>query len=109
MSDEQRDWKRGEPSADYQVSIFADGQEIQGWVIDISHSGVYINTEHLLPVGTKIQVDFSAADRGVQGRGEVTRHAREGEPRGMGVVFSGIPLQERMSLDKLIERIKGNS
>jgi len=97
---DKRSWGRASPNEATNAVVFAGGREIHGRVVNISHTGVRIACEDPPAVGTKLRIDFASGGRAVQVVGRVVRHGDDG----MGVRLDGVSLEDRMTLDGLIDR-----
>jgi uncharacterized protein (TIGR02266 family) len=76
---------------------------INEYVVNISHSGVFIKSKDPLPVGTRVQLRFSVIMDEleiIEGIGEVVRVNQR--PRGMGVVFVELTEYSQDLIAKLI-------
>lgn len=78
-------------------------------VSDLSESGVFVHTDDPLPIGSDIELRFTAfAEPGhpvlFEAKGRVVRHAVEGEPTGMGVEFVELADTARDVLHKIMLR-----
>ena len=78
-------------------------------VSDLSESGVFVHTDEPLPIGSDIELRFTAfpePDMPVlfEAKGRVVRHAVEGEPSGMGVEFVELADAARDVLHKIMLR-----
>lgn len=84
----------------YRYDNFIDFIESQS--VNISRSGVFVNTEEELPIGTQLEFEFSLLDGFVllKGLAEVVRVSRT-PPLGLGLKF----LRLEPASQKLIERI----
>lgn len=78
-------------------------------VSDLSESGVFVHTDEPLPIGSSIELRFTAfpePDHPVlfEAKGRVVRHAVEGDPPGMGVEFVKLEDTARDVLHKIMLR-----
>jgi hypothetical protein len=96
---DKRGWGRTTPPEETNAIILVGGRELHGKVVDISHTGVLIECEDPPKVGTKLRIDFASGGRGVQVGGLVVR-----SDRGIAVRLDGVSLEDRMTLDGLIDR-----
>lgn len=80
---------------------------IAEYVTSISQSGVFIRSKKPLPVGTKVDLEFSVIlddVETVEGRGEVVRVETEEGERGMGVAFTRLSADSKELIDRILER-----
>ena len=82
---------------------------IAEYVTNISRSGVFIRSKAPLPVGTKVNLRFSVIMdelETIEGIGEVVRvsHGEDGEPMGMGVVFTHLNEASQTIVQNLLTR-----
>ncbi len=78
---------------------------IQEYVTNISRTGVFIKSQSVLPVGTRVNLRFTVIMddiETIEGEGEVVRVERD--PSGMGVVFRELSAYSRELIDKLLTR-----
>jgi hypothetical protein len=76
---------------------------INEYVVNISHSGVFIRSKDPLPVGTRVALKFTIIMdelETIEGVGEVVRQTRN--PSGMGVVFVELAGHSQDLVAKLI-------
>ena len=76
---------------------------INEYVTNISRSGVFIRSKTPLPVGTKVNLNFTVITdeiESVQGVGEVIRV--EEDPSGMGVAFTELPTYSKNLIERLL-------
>jgi uncharacterized protein (TIGR02266 family) len=76
---------------------------IREYVTNVSRSGVFIQTDTPLPVGTTVNLRFTVIMDDVEtieGLGEVVRV--EASPAGMGVVFRELSAYSRGLIEKLL-------
>jgi hypothetical protein len=74
---------------------------IQEYVTNISRTGVFIRAQHPLPIGTKVNLQFTVimdAIETIEGIGEVVRVEKDG----MGVVFRELSGYSKDLIDKLL-------
>src|SRR3954447_26706039 len=74
---------------------------IQEYVTNISRTGVFIRAQHPLAIGTKVNLQFTVINEGIEtieGIGEVVRVEKDG----MGVVFRELSGYSKDLLDKLL-------
>ncbi len=74
---------------------------IQEYVTNISRTGVFIRAQHVLPVGTRVNLHFTVVMDGIEtieGAGEVVRVEKDG----MGVVFRELSTYSKDLIDKLL-------
>ena len=103
---DQRGWGRLPPAARTLVTLRCDERELQATIVNISHAGLLLACAQVLPVGTAVRLDFAADDRGIQADAVVVRHARGDEAPGMALSLRRVRLEDRMTLDTLIERAR---
>ncbi len=80
-------------------------QFIQEYVTNISQSGVFIKTDAPLPVGTRVDLQFTVimdSIESIQGVGEVVRV--QSSPSGMGVVFKELSGYSQDLITKLLTK-----
>lgn len=78
-------------------------QFIQEYVTNISASGVFIKSKTPLPIGTKVNLQFTVITDGIEtisGMGRVVRVSED--PPGMGVVFEELSSFSQDLLGKLL-------
>ena len=76
---------------------------IQEYVTNISRSGVFIKSQKVLPVGTRVNLRFTVIMddiESIEGVGEVVRV--ETDPPGMGVVFRELSAYSKNLIEKLL-------
>jgi hypothetical protein len=68
------------------VNYATSDRAFQEFIQDISNSGAFVETRHLLPVGQNISITFSlpGSDRNIKMKGSIARTT----PRGIGIAFS---------------------
>jgi len=74
---------------------------IQEYVTNISRTGVFIRAQHPLPIGTKVNLQFTVIMEDIEtieGIGEVVRVEKDG----MGVVFRELSGYSKDLIDKLL-------
>jgi hypothetical protein len=74
---------------------------IQEYVTNISRTGVFIRAQHPLAIGTKVNLQFTVINEGIEtieGVGEVVRVEKDG----MGVVFRELSGYSKDLIDKLL-------
>jgi hypothetical protein len=74
---------------------------IQEYVTNISRTGVFIRAQHPLAIGTKVNLQFTVINDGIEtieGIGEVVRVEKDG----MGVVFRELSGYSKDLIDKLL-------
>jgi hypothetical protein len=74
---------------------------IQEYVTNISRTGVFIRAQHPLPIGTKVNLQFTVIMTDIEtieGIGEVVRVEKDG----MGVVFRELEGYSKDLIDKLL-------
>lgn len=83
---------------------------IAEYVTSISKSGIFIRSKKPLPVGTKVDLEFSVIlddVETVEGQGEVVRVETEEGERGMGVAFTRLTADSKELIDRILERERG--
>lgn len=97
---------RRQPRLTINKSFDSFDQFVQEYVTNLSRSGVFIQTDEPLPIGSLVDLKFSVVMDGVQiiaGEGEVVRHGQS--PAGMGVAFRRLdPASEEVIDTLLIQR-----
>jgi hypothetical protein len=81
------------------------GELVSEYVSNISRTGVFIRSEHPLPIGTMVNLRFSVIldeVETVEGLGEVVRVSKE--PRGMGIVFVELDRVSQALVTRLFTR-----
>jgi len=70
----------------FPVNYATSDRAFQEFIQDISNSGAFVETRHLLPVGQNISITFSlpGSERNIKMKGSVARTT----PRGIGIAFS---------------------
>lgn len=92
------------------VLFIHNAQECRGFSSDLSHGGMFVASETLVPSGTKLAIDFKLpnAESSIQTAARV-RWSREepgdepDEPRGFGIEFLELDERERAAIDQFIE------
>ena len=105
MSDERRGGERVTINQEF-ASI---GDFVAEYATNISDTGCFIRSKHPLPIGTRVNLNFSVfADEvyTVEGVGEVVRVVRPpaGEA-GWGVRFTKLATGARATIDRLVKLI----
>ncbi len=78
---------------------------VQASTEDMSYGGVYINTRHLKPVGTKMSMELPANQGKVLIDGTVrSLRYQQGIPVGMGIQFEGLDTDAAALLHALIQK-----
>jgi PilZ domain len=80
-------------------------QLIREYVTNVSRSGAFIRTKHLLPVGTKVNLRFSVIVddiETIEGTGEVIRVSHK--PPGMGIVFVELTAVSQRIITRLLSQ-----
>lgn len=95
-----------------EVTLTSPHGSLSAYSADISSTGLFVETVDLIPVGTKVEVEFSLPGthgrKTVRAKGRVVRHATiadcqaRGIPPGLGIRFEELVLGEE-SLQLLIE------
>ncbi len=76
-------------------------QFIQEYVTNVSRSGIFVKTQNLPPVGTRVNLRFTVVTDGIEaieGEGEVVRVEKDG----MGVVFRELTRYSQNLIEKLL-------
>jgi hypothetical protein len=100
--------------SDERVTINKDFESfdafIQEYVTNISRTGVFIKSQAVLPVGTRVNLRFTVIMDdidSIEGVGEVVRV--EKDPPGMGVVFRELSTYSKDLIEKLlVQRVKAD-
>lgn len=74
---------------------------IQEYVTNISRTGVFIKAQNVLPIGTRVNLQFTIIMQDIEtieGIGEVVRVEKDG----MGVVFRELSAYSKDLIDKLL-------
>lgn len=80
---------------------------ISEYVSSISPGGVFIRSKDPLPVGTRVNLEFSVIVddiQTVQGQGEVVRVETEEGKKGMGVAFTRLSADSKELIDRIMTR-----
>ncbi len=80
---------------------------IAEYVTSISASGVFIRSKNPLPVGTKVNLEFSIIlddIETVEGEGEIVRVDTSEERKGMGVAFTRLSAESKQLIDQILDR-----
>ncbi len=78
---------------------------IAEYVTSISQSGVFIRSKNPLPVGTKVNLEFSVIlddIETVEGEGEVVRVETAQDQKGMGVAFTRLTAESKELIDRIL-------
>jgi uncharacterized protein (TIGR02266 family) len=78
-------------------------QFVREYVTNISRTGVFIKTPTPLPVGSRVDLEFTVVMDGIEtiaGEGEVVRV--ESNPPGMGVVFRKLETYSQRLVEQLL-------
>lgn len=84
---------------------FESGGPGSTWVSDLSHGGVFVHTEELLPVGSTIELRFTILIDDpvvIEAFGKVVRHSHK--PRGMGVEFAAMRPEMTLRIEDVLAR-----
>ncbi|HNT28388.1 MAG TPA: TIGR02266 family protein [bacterium] len=106
--------KRKSPRIEIELSVFfAVSSELPhnfftGIMMDLSTGGIFLSTEQMLPVGSRLHLSFLMDTRRVEGHAEVcwTRKAAPGVEPGMGLRFLDIPGEDRDLIEFYIRQKK---
>jgi hypothetical protein len=77
---------------------------VETQLVDLSRTGMFLASGHLLNIGTSVDFQFSLGGNMVALRGsaEVVRHVDEGE-RGMGLRFTALDEAGRKLIDRIVQ------
>lgn len=106
--------KRKSPRVEIELSVFfAVSSELPhnfftGIMMDLSTGGLFLSTEQMLPLGTRMHLSFLMDTRRVEGHAEVcwVRKAAPGVEPGMGLRFLDIPAEDRDLIEFYIRQKK---
>lgn len=106
--------KRKSPRVEIELSVFfAVSSELPhnfftGIMMDLSTGGLFLSTEQMLPLGTRMHLSFLMDTRRVEGHAEVcwVRKAAPGVEPGMGLRFLDIPPEDRDLIEFYIRQKK---
>ena len=76
------------------------------YVANISHGGIFLRCDAVLPIGTRVQLKFTVLlddIETIEGIGEVAHHTAEGEA-GLGIKFVELTDRSRQHIDELLSR-----
>src|SRR4051812_25360942 len=77
---------------------------VEAQLVDVSRSGMFLSSQHLLAIGTSVDFQFNLDDDVIvlRGSAEVVRLTEEGE-RGMGLQFTTLDEAGRQLIDRMVE------
>lgn len=78
--------------------------DVVEWVSDVSHTGAFLSTRVLVPIGARIQMRFTLFTDEldpIEGEAEVVRHGTDERP-GLGVRFLALTRYSRAALERLL-------
>lgn len=95
--------KRKSPRVEIELSVFfAVSSELPhnfftGIMMDLSTGGLFLSTEQMLPLGTRLHLSFLIDTRRVEGHAEVcwVRKGASGVEPGMGLRFLDVSAEDR--------------
>lgn len=85
------------------VSWHCNGHDGISRVRDVSLSGLFVETQDLMPVGSTAQVDFLVQEGQIRAKA-VVRHMLRG--RGAGLKFTAVSDGDRSHLVSLVSRLR---
>jgi c-di-GMP-binding flagellar brake protein YcgR len=99
LSGKEREFQRASYFNNLTICIEGQKNPIKPKTLDISTSGMFLNTEYLLPEGTTLEVSFTLpiTHHKINARAEV-RHALAGQ--GIGIKFIQISEEDRKAIKR---------
>ena len=89
------------------VAFSSAGDFLCGHIMNISCSGLFINTETVLPPDTELALRIRLPDdlesMDIVGRVVWAKQATKAYPAGMGIEFIRIPLEDRMKIERFVD------
>ncbi len=106
--------RRKNPRVEIELSVFFSVSAelphnfFTGIMLDISTGGIFLATDQLLPVGTKLHLSFLMETRRVEGHAEVCwiQAAEPGVEPGVGLRFLDISAEDRDLIEFYIRQKK---
>jgi uncharacterized protein (TIGR02266 family) len=97
--------KRGDERVTINKEFESFDAFIQQYVTNISRTGVFVRAQSPLPIGTRVNLQFTIIMddiETIEGIGEVVRVDEEGPNIGMGVVFRELSAYSKDLIEKLL-------
>ena len=114
MSDNGDSAQGGPRRRDERVTINKEFESfdafVDEYIANVSRSGVFIRSREPLPVGTKVNLEFTVLTDEIQtvgGLGEVVRV--HDDPPGMGVVFTELSSYDSRIIERLLTSRRGGT
>lgn len=105
--EQARDEKRSDGRVPVNQEFECISDYIAEYVSSISPGGVFIRSKKPLPVGTRVNLQFSVIVddiETVEGEGEVVRVETGSDETGMGVAFTRLSAESKELIDRIVKR-----